>query len=198
MSTNADVTMTKLQPRIGHAQIGKIIEDMEALLPSESIDRADYRGCRTTYGLLSTTYKRANDSNDPTKEYRELKELEKELRKRLTDLDPRGLPRKFQDPLDDLKTGIDNALRDGVGIDFIIRGLRDILEEKPDATPAPKEAPNKMVSEKRFKKVWDDWKLEQEKNRKLNEENNRLTLELKRYQMRDRSNGEPPEKRRRL
>jgi hypothetical protein len=46
--------------------------------------------------------------------------------------------------------------------------------------------------------VWDDWKLEQEKNRKLNEENNRLTLELKQYQMRDQSNGEPPEKRRRL
>jgi hypothetical protein len=184
--------------RIGHAQIGKIIEDMEALLPSESIDRADYRACRTTYGLLSTTYKRANDSNSPMKEYRELRELESVLRKRLSNLNPtKGLPRKFKAPLDDLRTGIDNALKDGVGIDFIIRGLRDVLEDKPDATPAPKEAPVKMVSEKRFKKVWDDWKSEQEKNRKLNEENNRLTMELKQYQMRDRSNGELPERRRR-
>jgi hypothetical protein len=194
MATNRDVTMTD-STQIGHAQIGKIIEDMEALLPSELVDRADYRRCRTTYGLLSTTYKRANDSNKPVKEYQELRELEKVLRKRLTELDVlRGLPPKFKAPLDNLKAGIDNALKDGLGIDYIIRGLRDILEEKPDATPAPKQAPVKTVSETRYLKVWNDWKAEQEKNRKLNEENNRLTLELKQYQMRDRSNGEPPEK----
>jgi hypothetical protein len=47
MATNRDVTMTD-STQIGHAQIGKIIEDMEALLPSELVDRADYRRCRTT------------------------------------------------------------------------------------------------------------------------------------------------------
>jgi hypothetical protein len=194
MTTNRDVTMTG-SSQIGHAQIGKIIEDMEANLPSELVDRADYRMCRTTYGLLSTTYKRANDSNKPMTEYKELQELEKMLRKRLTELDAaRGLPQKFKGPLDNLKAGIEHALADGVGIDYIIRGLRDIVEEKPDATPAPKTAPVKMVTETRYKKVWDDWKAEQEKNRKLNEENNRLTLELKQYQLRDRTNNEPPER----
>src|SRR4051812_3343889 len=127
---------------------------MEALLPSESIDRADYRRCRTTYGALSTTYKRASDSNNPEKEYKELQELEKVLRSRLANLDPtRGLPRKFQGPLDQLKIGLDDALKKGVTVEFLIQGLKDILEEKPDATPAPKPDPVKMVSGVRFQKV---------------------------------------------
>ncbi|CAN9411658.1 unnamed protein product [Alternaria alternata] len=173
--------------QIGHGQIGKIIEDMEELLPSVSIDRADYRACRTTYGCLSSTYKRSNDSNTPEKEYKELQALEKTLRHRLSSLDAdRGLPRKFKGLLDDLKSGVDGALDRSVSTDFLTQGLKDSLEDKPDATPAPKPVPPKMVSEKRFKTVLDELRNEKEKNRKPNEENNRMALELKQYQMRER------------
>ena len=169
---------------------------MEELLPSVSIDRADYRACRTTYGCLSSTYKRSNDSNTPEKEYKELQALEKTLRHRLSSLDAdRGLPRKFKGLLDDLKSGVDGALDRGVSTDFLTQGLKDSLEDKPDATPAPKPVPPKMVSEKRFKTVLDELRNEKEKNRKPNEENNRMALELKQYQMRERS-GEPPLKKR--
>ena len=96
---------------------------------------------------------------------------------------------------DDLKSGVDGALERGVSTDFLIQGLKDALEDKPGATPAPKPVPPKMVSEKRFKTVLDELRNEKEKNRKLNEENNRMALELKRYQMRERS-GEPPLKKR--
>ncbi|KAF1838343.1 hypothetical protein BDW02DRAFT_586016 [Decorospora gaudefroyi] len=172
----------------GHGQIGKIIEDMEKDLPSESVDRPDYRRCRTTYGLLSTTYRRANDSNDPEKEYKELQQLEKCLRDRLANLDPsKGLPRKFNGPLDALKDGIDNALNQGVTIEFLIRGLKDVLEEKPNATPAPKPDPVKMVSGARFKKVYEELAIEKKKNKTLNEENNDLVRRLKLYQMHDRT-----------
>ncbi|KAG9196419.1 hypothetical protein G6011_01540 [Alternaria panax] len=178
--------------QIGHGQIGKTIEDMEELLPSESIDRADYRACRTTYGRLSTAYKRANDSNDPAKDYKELQALEKTLRHRLSNLDAkRGLPRKFQGPLDDLKSGVDDALENGVSVEFLIQGLKDALEEKPDATPAPKSVPTKMVSEKRFKTVLEELRNEKDRNRTLNEENNRITLELKKYQIRESAVDDP-------
>ncbi|CAE7177171.1 hypothetical protein PTNB85_03078 [Pyrenophora teres f. teres] len=172
----------------GHGQIGKIIEDMEEMLPSESIDRADYRGCRTTYGVLSMTYKRANDSNNPAREYKQLQDIEKSLRERLTNLDvTKGLPRKFQDPLDRLRNGVEDALGKGVTVDFLIQGMRDMLEEKPDATPAPKPEPVKMVSGARHKALVDALSAEREKNRKLNEENNRLAMLLKQYEMRERS-----------
>ncbi|EFQ87412.1 hypothetical protein PTT_17127 [Pyrenophora teres f. teres 0-1] len=180
----------------GHGQIGKIIEDMEEMLPSESIDRADYRGCRTTYGVLSMTYKRANDSNNPAREYKQLRDIEKSLRERLTNLDvTKGLPRKFQDPLDRLRNGVEDALGKGVTVDFLIQGMRDMLEEKPDATPAPKPEPVKMVSGARHKALVDALSAEREKNRKLNEENNRLAMLLKQYEMRERSGTvamEPP------
>jgi hypothetical protein len=173
---------------------------MEELLPSESIDRADYRACRTTYGLLSTAYKRANDSNTPEKDYKDLQALEKSLRHRLSNLDPkRGLPRKFQGPLDNLKSGVDAALEDGVTIEFLIQGLKDVLNENPDATPAPKPVPAKMVSEKRFKAVLEELRNEKDKNRKLNEELNRMTLEFKQYKIRQQVDAsEPPSKKRRV
>ncbi|KAI4951183.1 hypothetical protein J4E91_003889 [Alternaria rosae] len=191
--------------QIGHGQIGKIIEDMEELLPSETIDRADYRRCRTTYGLLSTAYKRANHSNEPEKDYKELQKLEKTLRDRLSNLDPaRGLPRKFQDPLDNLKAGIDGALEMGVTVEFLIEGLKDILNEKPDATPAPKAELTRLVPEKRLQRYLEELRIEKDKNRKLNEENNRLILELKQYKMREDAISswpplsEPPLKKRRV
>ena len=172
---------------------------MEELLPSESVDRGDYRRCLTTYGALSTTYKRASDSNNPSKEYKELQDIEKVFRHRLANLDPtRGLPRKFQAPLDKLKAGIDDALDKGVTIDFLIQGMRDILDEKPDATQASKVVPVNMVSGVRHKAVVEALAAEKEKNQKLNEENNRLAMQLKQYEMRERSTtGEPPLKRRR-
>ncbi|KAF1945515.1 hypothetical protein EJ02DRAFT_396368 [Clathrospora elynae] len=195
--------MTAQKGPCGHAQIGKIIEDMEQLLPSESIDRPDYRACRTTYGLLSTTFKRTADSNTPQKDYKELQALQKVLRHRLASLDPtRGLPRKFLGPLESLKSGIDDALTQGVTIDYLIRGVRDILEENPDATPAPKPAPVKMVSETRFKNVWDELQAEKDKNRKLNEENNVLAMKLREYErskaMSSSSTGEPQSKKQRF
>ena len=179
--------------------------DMEELLPSETIDRADYRRCRTTYGLLSTAYKRANHSDEPEKDYKELQKLEKTLRDRLSNLDPaRGLPRKFQGPLDNLKAGIDGALEMGVTVEFLIEGLKDILNEKPDATPAPKVEPNRLVPEKRLQRYLEELRIEKDKNRKLNEENNRLILELKQYKMREDASSswpplsEPPLKKRRV
>jgi hypothetical protein len=166
---------------------------MEELLPSETIDRVDYKMCRTIYGVLSTTYKRANDSNTPEKEHKELQELEKCLRHRLFNLDPiRGLPRKFQRPLDDLKAGIDGALEKGVSVEFLIEGLRDILNEKPDATPSHKPEPNRLVPEKHLKKALEELRNEKDKNRKLNEENNLITLELRKYKKQEVADAREP------
>ena len=159
--------------------------DMEALLPSESFKRQDYIGCCTTYGALSIMYKRVNDSDNPEKKYHEIKGSTKELRRRLITLDPiRGLPRKFQAPLDELEEGIENALKAGVTIDFVIRGIRDILEERPDATPAPRPEPVRVVPERLPKEVSEKLEKEREKFHKLNEENNRLILKLKQYESR--------------
>lgn len=160
---------------------------METFLPSASIKRKDYLRCRTTYGLLSTTYKCINGSNNPEKEYQEVQGVAKDLRHRLTNLDPsRGLPRKFQAPLDELEAGIDTVLKSCVTIDFVTLRLRDMLEETDDA-PVLKREPVKMVDEARLKKVREELAAEWEKNYKLNEENNRLVLELKKYQVRERS-----------
>ena len=128
---------------------------MEELLPSASIDRADYRACRTTYGCLSSTYKRSSDSNTPEKEYKELQALGKTLRHRLSSLDAdRGLPRKFKGLLDDLKSGVDGALDRGVSTDFLTQGLKDSLEDKPDATPAPKPCHRRWYQRSGSKQCW--------------------------------------------
>jgi hypothetical protein len=56
-----------------------------------------------------------------------------------------------------------------------------------------------MVSEKRFKTVLEELRREKEKNRKLNEENNRMILELKQYKIREQASAsEPPLKKRRV
>ncbi|EUC44560.1 hypothetical protein COCMIDRAFT_6166 [Bipolaris oryzae ATCC 44560] len=177
----------------GHEKIGRIIANMEALLPSASIERRDYLRCRTTYGLLSITYKRINDSNNPEKEYQELQGVAKDLRHRLTNLDlSRSLSRKFQALLDGLEAGIDAALKPGVTIDFVIRGLRNTLEETHD-TPMVKREPVKMVHEARLEKIKEELAAECEKNRKLNEEHNWLVLEFRKDQVRERSGtGGPP------
>ncbi|EUC32841.1 hypothetical protein COCCADRAFT_26730 [Bipolaris zeicola 26-R-13] len=170
-----------------------ILVDTRRSVGSSQIERKDYLRCRTTYGLLSTTYKRINHSNNPKKEYQELQGVAKDLRHRLTNLDPsRGLPRKFQAPLDELEAGIDITLNSGVTIDFVISGLRDMLEETNDA-PVLKREPVKMVDEARLKKTSEELAAEREKNRKLNEEKNRLVLELRKYRVRERSGaGVPP------
>ncbi|KNG49205.1 hypothetical protein TW65_04186 [Stemphylium lycopersici] len=179
---NPSATMAVPQYTCGHARIGKMIEDMEALLPSKSVKRQDYVGCRTTYGALSIIYKRVDDSDNPEKGHQELRVTTKELRRRLINLDPsRGLPRKVKAPLDELDARIENALKTGVTIDFVTRGLEDILKERPDATPAPKLEPVRMVPERLFNEVSEALKKEREKSYKLNEEVKRLTLELKRY-----------------
>jgi hypothetical protein len=172
--------MSVAQGTRGHTQIGRIIEDMEQLVPSESVDRSDYRRCRTTYGLLSRTYKRANESNDPTNEYKQLSSLERDLRTRLANLDPaKGLPHKFQGPLDSLRTSIDNALKQGVTIDYLIRGLNNMLNEKPKATSAPKPERAKTVPEARYNRLQEELAAEKEKIKKLNEESNCLVLASK-------------------
>lgn len=160
--------------------------DMEALLlPSESFKCQDYIGCRTTYGALSIMYKRVNESDNLEKEYHELKGITKELRRRLINLDPiRGLPRKFQAPLDELEEGIENALKAGVTIDFVIRGIRDFLKARPDATPAPRPEPVRMVHERLLKEVSEKLDKERENFHKLNEENNRLILKLEQSESR--------------
>lgn len=73
--------------RLGHAAVAVILQDMDRFLPSDTIQRADYRRIRQLYGLMNTAYRRIDSSTNPEKEYKELQALEWDLRRRLNDLD---------------------------------------------------------------------------------------------------------------
>jgi DNA-binding transcriptional MerR regulator len=175
--------MVSLPARRGHAGIGAIIEDMEPYLPPETVDRPGYKQCRTTYGLLTTTYKRAETTDVPEKVYKELQQLEHDLRRRLQNLNAsKGIPAKMTQFLDDLKAALDHAMAEGVDANFLIQGIADLLEEKPENQPAPKPERVRMVPDTKYKKVKAELAEAKKKIQKLNEENNNLVLYIKKLE----------------
>ncbi|KAF1929660.1 uncharacterized protein M421DRAFT_419441 [Didymella exigua CBS 183.55] len=172
--------MASSQFRHGHAAIGVIISNMDSYLPPDTIDRPGYKHCRTTYGLLTTTYKQAEHSEAPEKVYKELQKLEHELRRRLNNLSAaKGVPAKMTGYLDELKAALDHAMSEGVDTDFLIQGVEDILEEKPEAQAAPKPQRVLMVPNTKYKKVKAELAEAKKKIQKLNEENNSLILYIR-------------------
>jgi small-conductance mechanosensitive channel len=177
------------KPRLGHAAIAAILTDMDRYLPSDTINRQDYRRCRTVYGLMNTAYRRVESSKNPEKEYKKLQDLEKDLRMRLNNLDAaKGIPPKMTQYLDELKVAVDDALARGVTLEFLIQGINDMLEDKPNAQPEPQPARVTMMPDTKYKKVRAELAGAQRKIQRLNEENNALMLKVKRLEMeRDRA-----------
>jgi hypothetical protein len=96
--------MSTTNPRLGHAALAAILHDMNRYLPPDTIDRPGYKHCRTTYGLMNTTYQRSETSDDPEKEYKKLRALERDLRRRLNLLDvSKGVPEKMVQSMDELR-----------------------------------------------------------------------------------------------
>jgi DNA-binding transcriptional MerR regulator len=156
---------------------------MEPYLPPETVDRPGYKQCRTTYGLLTTTYKRIEASNAPEKVYKELQQLEIDLRRRLQNLNAaKGIPVKMMQFLNELKAALEHALAEGVDADFLIQGITDLLEEKPESLPAPKPERVRMIPDTKYKKVKAELVEANKKIQKLNEENNSLALYIKRLE----------------
>lgn len=154
-----------------------------SFLPPDTIDRLGYKHCRTTYGLLTTTYKQAEHSEAPEKVYKELQQLENELRRRLNNLNAaKGVPAKMTAYLDQLKAALTHAMSEGVDANFLIQGMEDILKEKPEAQPAPKPERVLMVPDTKYKKVRAELTEANKKIQKLNEENNSLILYIRRLE----------------
>ncbi|KZM23219.1 uncharacterized protein EKO05_0008336 [Ascochyta rabiei] len=176
--------------RRGHAAIGAMISDMGPYLPPDTVDRPGYKHCRTTYGLLTTTYKRAENSDTPSKVYKELQQLESELRRRLQNLNAsKGIPAKMTQFLDELKAALELALSEGVDADFLIEGICDLLKEKPENQPAPKPERVRMVPETKYKRVKAELAEANRKIQKLNEENNSLIMYVRRLEAGRRQQG---------
>lgn len=170
--------------RLGHAAVAAILSDMNRYLPPDTIDRPGYRQCRTIYGLMNTTYQRSESSSNPSKEYKELQGLERDLRCRLNLLDAaKGIPPKMTQYLDEIKHAIDDALTNGVTTEFLLQGYQDILDDKPEAQPQQQPERVKMVPDTKLKKVKGELVEAQKKVVKLNEENNALALRVKQLEM---------------
>jgi hypothetical protein len=175
--------MSTSKGRRGHAAVAAILSDMDRYLPSDTINRQDYRRCRTVYGLMNTAFRRTETSNHPEREYLELQTLERDLRARLNSLDAaKGIPVKMTEYLDELKGVIEDALTNGVDTDFLIQGMADILKDKPNAQPEAQPVLAKMIPDTKYKKVLAELAEAREKIRKLNEENNALVLQNKRLE----------------
>ncbi|KAJ4337144.1 hypothetical protein N0V95_008401, partial [Ascochyta clinopodiicola] len=145
--------MSSPPPRRGHAAVSAIISDMAPYLPPSTVDRPGYKHCRTTYGLLTTTYKRAENSATPSKVYKELQQLEYELRRRLQNLDAaKGVPTQMTQLLDELKDALEQALSGGVDTEFLIEGVRELLEEKLEIQPVPKPGRGGMVPDAKYQR----------------------------------------------
>jgi len=179
-----DNMATNVTPRRGHPGIKAILDDMVEVLPPENTSNMAYMRVHTTFGLLPQCLRKAEQSDDPSKQYRELQKLEEALRKRLLDLKAKkGIPPKMQDCLDELRDAIKEALERGVDIEFMIQGYEEMI-----ATPEQHleqktlKRPERMVTESRYKKLWDELKEEKRKNAKLNRENNELIIRLKRIE----------------
>ena len=175
--------MALVPTRRGHAAIGAIISDMEPYLPPNTVDRPGYKQCRTTYGLLTTTYKRAENSDAPEKVYKELQQLGYELRRRLHNLNAsKGVPAKMTRFLDELKAALDHAVSEGVDAGFLVQGMADLLEEKPETQSAPKAERVLMMPDTKYKKAKCELAEARKKIQQLNRENNSLILYIKRLE----------------
>ncbi|KAH6612440.1 hypothetical protein C7974DRAFT_77877 [Boeremia exigua] len=177
--------MTTVSVRRGHATIGAIISEVQQYLPPDTTDRPGYKHCHITYRLLANTYKRAEDSDAPEKVYKELRQLEIELRRRLANLESsKGVPAKMTALLNELKAALDDALAGGVDLDFLIQGMVDLLEDKPVGQSAPKTEPEPVLTVPKWKleKVEAELAEAKEKIRRLNEENNSLVMANKKLE----------------
>jgi hypothetical protein len=173
-----------MSARVGHAAVAAILCDMDRYLPSDTINRPDYRRCRTVYGLMNTAYRRIDTSKNPEKEYRELQDLEQDLRTRLNNLDAaKGIPVKMTQYLNELKNAIDDALIKGITVDFLMQGIVDMLQEQPNAQPEQQPELAKMIPDTKYKKVRAELAEAKKKIQKLNEENNALAIKVKRLEM---------------
>jgi hypothetical protein len=172
--------MSTPKTRRGHAAISAILSDMDRYLPSDTINRADYRRCRMVYGLMNTTYRRIDTSSSPEKDYIELKTLTSDLRRHLNALNAsKGIPEKMSLYLDELAAAVDDGLAKGVTMDFLIAGVEDLLEENPNAQTENKEERVKMMPDTQYKKVKAELKEAKARIKELNEENNALVMRLK-------------------
>lgn len=91
--------------------------------------------------------------------------------------------------LDELKAALANALAEGVDANFLIQGIEDILEKKPEAQPAPKPERVLMIPDTKYKKVRAELAEAKKKIQKLNEENNSLTLYIRQLEAERASRG---------
>lgn len=165
--------------RHGHAAIAAIISNMENYLPPPNNSKPGYSGCRTTYGLLSRFHQRAEQSDNPEKEYKELQQIERDLRRRITNLDAKkGVPEEMISLLDQLRDAIAAALTQGITTDFFLQALQAQLDGESETIAEPKEN-RKMVSDRRFTKVWNELQDAKKRINQLNAECNRLQLRVK-------------------
>lgn len=177
--------MASTPPRRGHAAIGAILKDMGPYLPPDTIDRPGYKHCRTTYGLLTTTYQRAVDSPTPDKVYTELQHLEHDLRRRLANLSAaKGVPAQMTSYLDELRDALQCAVEQGVDAAFVMQGLVDMLADESEAVPAPRPERVRMVPDTQLKQVRAELAEARRKIRELNEENNKLVLCVRKLEAR--------------
>lgn len=142
---------------------------------------------------MNTLYKQSEMSDNPEKEYKELRACERDLRRRLNNLEAaKGIPEKMMQYLDELKMmqyldelkiAIDDALAQGVTMDFLLRGITDPLEDKPNAQPDQQLELPKMIPDTRYKKVKAELIEVRKKVQQLNEENNALTMKVKRLEI---------------
>lgn len=133
---------------------------------------------------MNTLYKQSEVSDKPEKEYKELRACERDLRRRLNSLETaKGIPEKMMQYLDELKNAIDDALAQGVTIEFLLRGITDQLDDKPNALPEQHPELPKMIPDTRYKKARAQLIEARKQIQKLNDENNALTMKVKRLEM---------------
>ncbi|KAF2854854.1 hypothetical protein T440DRAFT_244680 [Plenodomus tracheiphilus IPT5] len=199
--------MDRHQNRNGHAAIAAIISDIENYLPPPNNSKPGYSGCRTTYGLLTRFHVRADKAEtqeQAEKEYKELQKTENDLRRRINNLESKkGVPKEMTRLLDELRDSIAAALAQGITTDFFLEAAQAQLDEEPEVVAEPKEN-RKMVTERRFKIVWDELQDAKKRIRQLNDENNVLQLKVMRLEAArgpmgntehgDDGSGEPPKK----
>jgi hypothetical protein len=172
--------MSTPTPRLGHAAVAAILSDMDRYLPSDTINRPDYRRCRTVYGQMNTAYRRIATSSTPSKEYANLRALESTLRTLLSALPAsKGIPAKMTQYLDELRVALDDALAQGVTLAFVTLGLEDDVDAIKEVQPEKV----KMMPDTKYKLVRAELALAKEKIRALNEENNGLILRVKKLEM---------------
>ncbi|KAF2832225.1 hypothetical protein CC86DRAFT_366092 [Ophiobolus disseminans] len=85
--------------------------------------------------------------------------------------------------LNELAHALDDALTTGLTTDFLMQGIEDILEDRPNAMKEVQPELAKMIADTRFKRVWAELVEARKKIQKLNEENNALSLRVKRLEM---------------